>query len=288
MYSNQIKLHLATKHDFSYIDELFNDKFTRITHVIHNDNQNNYVKRTLAIDINDKTHDLFIQICENLFDYQYKLPFLLPTIYIIDPKENVMPALITPYYEKRSLRDIIVKQSNDSYIDDFDEHKKMIFIYCLSLFLEKLHLNNKFHGKLKASNIIIDNNYYPFVSDLFLNELENEYEKEKTIDLMVSLAPEIISNSKYQLESDIYSFGIIVMQIFMQKINIFSNEKQEIPEIENEIIDYNFEDIIDIVPESIRSVILKCLLPAPENRPNASEIRSTIENIIARPQYQEN
>lgn len=285
MKSNELKLHLSTPHEFSLIDELSTGKFSRITQVIHNDIQNNYAKHSFIIDIDDSIRDTFIQICEEIIESQKKLPFILPTIFVIEPKENVLPALITPYYENRSLRDLILKQSNGINIDGFFEPQKMILIYCLSLFLEKLHSKNQFHGKLKASNIIIDNEFHPLVSDLFLYKLEKNLQIEKTVDLMVSLAPEIILDLDHGQKTDIYSFGIIALQIFQQNINIFSNREQTISEIEDEIMKFNFQDIIDIVPESIRSIILKCLSYVPEDRPEASEIRLAIEDIIVNSQF---
>ncbi|KAK8895427.1 hypothetical protein M9Y10_023891 [Tritrichomonas musculus] len=285
MISNQLKIYLSTPHEFSHVAEICNGRFNRITQVIHNDIQNTYIKRSFTNNLDDETYELFIQICEELLEYQKKLPFSLPISFIIELSENIFPALITPYYEKRSLRDLILYECNDDNIHEFDEYQRIIFIYCLALFLEQLHSNDKFHGNFKASNIIIDDNFYPLVSDLFLYKLHTNDKKEKTIDSVVSLPPEILLNLEYSTKSDIYSFGIIVLQIFHRRINIFSNKNQDVSEIEKEINNFHFEDIIDILPESIRSITLKCLSYVPEDRPNASEIRSTFQEIISKAQF---
>lgn len=109
MYSNQLKLHLSIPTEFSHVIDLTNGNINRITQVTHEDTQDNYVKRSIIINFNDEIHDIFVQICEDLINYQNDLPFILPTIFIIEPTIRVFPAIISLYYEKRSLRELIIK-----------------------------------------------------------------------------------------------------------------------------------------------------------------------------------
>ena len=73
MISNQLKIHLSTPHEFSHVDEICNGRFNRITQVIHNDIQNTYIKRSFTNNFDDETYELFIQICEELLEYQFHL-----------------------------------------------------------------------------------------------------------------------------------------------------------------------------------------------------------------------
>ena len=43
------------------------------------------------------------------------------------------------------------------------------------------------------------------------------------IGYIVSLPPEIIQNKDYTPKSDIYSFGIIILQVLTNQINVFSD-----------------------------------------------------------------
>lgn len=275
METFKYKLHLASPLEFTFEDDLFEGCISTTTKVIHNETHVKCAKHSFTSTFNDESKEKFIKICNDTLKIQDYLPFYNKITFIIEPNENIIPAFLTTYHDDRSLLDMLIKQNNTEIIRGWNEQTKIIFLYCLSCFLEKLHSKNQFHGRLKASNIILNDNFYPLVTDLFLYKLDDDSNFDKTIDLIVSLAPEVLFNSKRSLKSDIYSFGIISLQIFLQKINIFS-DNDEISNLEKEILNFDFSEVLESIPEPIRPIIQKCLLFDSDNRPEASEIKKVI------------
>lgn len=99
------------------------------------------------------------------------------------------------------------------------------------------------------------------------------------IDYIVSLPPEVIQRKEYTLKSDIYSLGIIILQILTHKVNVYSditNDCSEIIQLKN---NEQLPNIPESINQNLRDLITRCLKSDPEKRPTANEMISIIENI---------
>ena len=85
--------------------------------------------------------------------------------------------------------------------------------------MKYLHSNNILHRNLKPSNIILDQSFYPKLSDFGIcNQLliMNSMTFQSITKIQSSSfyqAPEILSSEEHTKESDVYSFAMVVYEI---------------------------------------------------------------------------
>ncbi|KAL7587777.1 hypothetical protein Lser_V15G37284 [Lactuca serriola] len=146
--------------------------------------------------------------------------------YCIQGDENM---LIYEYMPNKSL---------DSFI--FDKIKSPILgwsdrfniIHGIARGLLYLHQDSRFkivHRDLKTSNILLDVDMNPKISDFGLARMFREHENEANTNNVVGtlgyLAPEYVVDGTFSEKSDVFSFGVLVLEIVSGKKNKgFSHE----------------------------------------------------------------
>ena len=133
---------------------------------------------------------------------------LIPKFYGIG-KINKEVCLFIEYIKGRSLYEIKEMKLN--------KEEKIIIIYELLKVIEYLHQNEFIYRDLKPDNFIIDGNKTLVLIDF--DRMLNKDEMQKTQNFFsIYIAPEIYDKSKrYSYEVDIYSLGLIVYFIIMEK-----------------------------------------------------------------------
>ncbi|KAK6121974.1 hypothetical protein DH2020_044276 [Rehmannia glutinosa] len=114
--------------------------------------------------------------------------------------------------------------------DNNGEARKWPVIYKISIGIAKgvHHLHSSFdkpliHGNLKSKNILLDRHYNPYVSDFGLHLLLNPTMAQQLLETSASQgykAPEMIKMKDASEESDIYSLGVIFLELLTGKLSI--------------------------------------------------------------------
>lgn len=90
--------------------------------------------------------------------------------------------------------------------------------------LAHLHVNNVIHRDIKTENILLDDDFNPYIADFSLAKIFSCYENEKDhthtgdVGTEVFRAPEVIRGDFYDKSSDMYACGVIFMEIFNSMI----------------------------------------------------------------------
>ncbi|XP_053376167.1 atrial natriuretic peptide receptor 1-like [Mercenaria mercenaria] len=200
------------------------------------------------------------------------------------------PFMLFLYCPKGSLQDVL---ENDEIKLD------ATFKYSLTMDLVQgmIYIHNSklsVHGRLKSSNCLVDNRWMLKITDFGLDRFLDHNEQDSTEDHqkykgMLWTAPELLENSSRikTKEADVYSFGIILHEIFY-RMGTFAGishmtAKDIVGRVKNRENDpcrpELFTDIQEVSPEVIKLMQL-CWLDNENERPSFNIIKSFIKKNI--------
>lgn len=190
------------------------------------------------------------------------------------------PTLIIEYSKNGSLQDFINDQKKYNQINDT---QKLIIIFGIASGMSYLVDHSILHNDLKPSNVLLDENFNPKISDFGLSQriARAENESNETVSIRGTpgyIAPEIWDNNKHNEASEVYSFGILLYEFAYMK-NAFSGLKplQISYKVQNgERPSFPFSIFRTNV---YRSLIERCWSQKPEKRPTFKEIIKELQDI---------
>nr|XP_043615913.1 G-type lectin S-receptor-like serine/threonine-protein kinase At4g27290 [Erigeron canadensis] len=198
--------------------------------------------------------------------------------------------LVYEYMPNRSLDSFIFDDIRKSQLD---WSQRFNIIQGIARGLLYLHQDSRLivvHRDLKAGNILLDHHMRPKISDFGLARMFTEHESEANTKRVVGtlgyISPEYAVNGQYSTKSDIFSFGVIMLEIVSgQKNRGFVDENQEADNLVGHAWRlYNENKSFDLVDsclcnsystsELMRSVHvgLLCVQNRPEDRPSAQSV----------------
>ncbi|KAL9409394.1 hypothetical protein AB3S75_047729 [Citrus x aurantiifolia] len=211
--------------------------------------------------------------------------------------------LVHPFYKRGNLAQCIRGGSGEAH--------KWSIIYRISIGiaggLDYLHTGLHrpiIHGNLKSKNILLDRNYQPYVSDFGLHLLLNPTAGQEMLEASASQgykAPELIKMKDASEETDIYSFGVIMLELISGKEPINENptpdEDFHLPTfMRNAVLDHRITDLYhpDMLlcsnsnhetPVSEERILkffqlaMACCSPSPSLRPNIKQVLRKLEDL---------
>ena len=145
--------------------------------------------------------------------------------------------IISEYMKNKSLKYFIETKKGNIPLK-----QKLLFIYEISLAIEYMHSRNYkiLHRDIKSSNILLDDNLHCKLCDFGMskyyfndkslklnidgsnNSLSTNYQTNSQSTLFW-MSPEYLCDGIINEKSDIYSFGILIWEIFMEDTNPYKN-----------------------------------------------------------------
>ncbi|RHZ81875.1 hypothetical protein Glove_117g410 [Diversispora epigaea] len=126
------------------------------------------------------------------------------------------------------------------------------------------------HKDFHSGNIVNQGLYFGYITDFGLCKPVTENDPEKIYGIIPYMAPETLSRGEYTQASDMYSFGMVMLEVltsYPPYYNIPHNENLAIgiceglkPEIKCEI------------PQFLKEIMERCWNFEPLNRPTAKEL----------------
>ena len=188
--------------------------------------------------------------------------------------ESGRPSIVFEYASNGSLDNIL---RNQKILLDFD--KKFDFIIQIAKALHYIHSFEPpiIHRDLKPANILLTDNWTIKLADFGLaRKCDSTLTSgQGTIKWM---APELLSNQSYSIKADIYSFALIMWEIFERKP--FFEEYRSNSQIEIQVVNYNARpSFSDSFPEKIKKLIVACWAQDPEKRPNTTFVLQELNSM---------
>ncbi|KAJ1297811.1 hypothetical protein BS78_01G405900 [Paspalum vaginatum] len=154
------------------------------------------------------------------------------------------------------------------------------------------------HRDIKASNILLDGNFEARVSDFGLAKLLEDEESHITTIVAGTfgyLAPEYMQSGRATEKTDVYSFGVLVLEILSGKrptdasfierglnivgwLNFLASENRE-----REIVDPNCEGVQIETLDALLSLAKQCVSSLPDERPTMHRVVQMLESDVITP-----
>ncbi|XP_075505446.1 G-type lectin S-receptor-like serine/threonine-protein kinase At1g11330 isoform X2 [Primulina tabacum] len=208
--------------------------------------------------------------------------------------------------EKMLVYEYMPNGSLDGYIFDsqkqafLDWKQRVIIIEGICRGLLYLHRDSRLriiHRDLKASNILLDEDLNPKISDFGTARIfggkEDQENTTRVIGTFGYMAPEYALRGRFSEKTDVYSFGVLLLEIVSgSKNSSFYHEEQELSLISYAWKLWNEEDMSSFMhPECpdprVRKEILRytqvgllCVQETAKDRPNISTVLSMLSNEI--------
>ncbi|XP_058783610.1 receptor-like cytoplasmic kinase 176 [Vicia villosa] len=217
--------------------------------------------------------------------------------------EDIHPILVYDFSPEGSLDNHLYKRSSN--VQPLSWKSRMKIALDAATALAYLHGDevNVIHGELNTSNILIDSNHNAKIFDFGLNK--NERFRRCQDFAVIYAAPEYIMTGYQTKMGDVYSFGLVLLEIMSGKCvfdrNRPRNERNLIewakPLLLNKckifkVMDCYIEGrvfkVMDCYIEGqyspreamrVACIVICCLSKTPKNRPNMDEVVTALEQL---------
>lgn len=186
-------------------------------------------------------------------------------------------AIVTELLPKGSL-ETLLKNNTLSMFQKFAMAKDV------ALALNWLHCSQGLlHLDLKPANLLVDENWNVKLADFGLSSLKNNVQSGQMVGTPWFMAPEILLQKQYDEKADVYSFGIVLWQMYTNELQPYGDRIKTLNQL-IETVAHKGErpQIPDDCPKELVDTIKHCWAGNPNTRPSFQELINTsaIDNIV--------
>ncbi len=100
-----------------------------------------------------------------------------------------------------------------------EENVILAWFIMLIIGIQALHSKNVLHRDLKSANVFLTSNKYVKIGDFGISKVLDSTSAKTFVGTPYYLSPEVCSNKKYDLRSDLWSLGCILYELCTLNVN---------------------------------------------------------------------
>lgn len=147
--------------------------------------------------------------------------------------------------------------------------------------MKYLHGCNVVHRDLKTQNLLVNSDWQCKVSDFGISTVKNQTMTTTCIGTPLYMAPEVLQHSRYSEKADIYSFGIVLVELFTGKAAYASLNEAGVSDgqIIFKVVVEGYRPELDCLPNSLQELVGECLHNKPALRPSFEEVHRRLTRL---------
>ena len=151
-----------------------------------------------------------------------------------------------------------------------------------------LHVHQIVHRDLSAGNILLTSDLRAKIADLGMSRHLNPATMSKLTPgpgALYVMPPEAFeANCQYTNKIDIFSFGVLSLELMLQKCPSVSNSGITTQHVENKEVDIgkriqSIEEVSHLCQGEVKSIVCTCLQDVPDKRPPALRLKDRFEHL---------
>lgn len=183
----------------------------------------------------------------------------------------LQPTILTEFLPQGSIQQIFDKLRQNQAINEWNGTKKMICLLGISSAMKCLHQKSIFNHFLKPNNVLIDEKFYPRISDFYY---PHSFSKNQKVEELFYMAPEKLEGKDiFGPGTDVYSFAILAYEIITGKVPyVIENDSTTVSEFIEKVKSGDRPILDDSISESMKDILLKCWCQKADERPSFDDI----------------
>lgn len=283
---------IRKREEFEITKMIGSGMFGCVRLAIDKTNQNEVAYKEIPPNDQDKNKKLVDREIDILSSMNF--PSVISLYGIIKPEGDKKETVVLfPFARNGDLEKLIIKENRNVKSRQWTFTQKCIVMYGIAMGMYKLHQKDIIHRDLKPQNILINQDFEPWITDFELSKFVDANQtmfQSMTVGTPAYMAPEAFNDEKDENGNvqydgklaDIYSFGVLVY-FLMTGMQPWSNVKNQFT-LMNKIIKGDRPAIPEVISDSFKSLIEACWHNDPLQRPSFKEI----VEIISQPDFYKN
>ncbi|RHZ53510.1 hypothetical protein Glove_441g124 [Diversispora epigaea] len=157
--------------------------------------------------------------------------------------------------------------------------KKYNILSNIVIGLTNIHEMGLMHKDFHSGNIVNQTLTVSYITDFGLCKPVTENNPENIYGVIPYMAPETLSRGEYTQASDIYSFGMVMLEV-LTSYQPYYNIPHDAT-LAKDICEGLKPEIKCEIPKFLKEIMEKCWNFEPLNRPTAEELKSQLEKYIS-------
>lgn len=208
-------------------------------------------------------------------------PNIMSIVGVVLDCEDSLPQVVRGYSIRGDVRSYVrsMRRSvavGDGMPENLNEPELVRLCYEVSIAMQYLANNNYTHGNLKARNCLLDDSLNVKVADFC--PVQDSKETGYLVSSMARwLAPEVFTNHKFSLQSDVWSYAVVCWEVFnLGRVPYYGMEIVDLPHLLKKGL--RLEQPM-LSPQIIYGLMCFCWEWDPQRRPTTNALNQKMTEI---------